>query len=86
MIRTLFVASTLALLAAPAMADPSCPGEGAMLPMNQIAKTFEDQGGKIKVMKETKGGCYEIYGYEGELKVEMHIDPRTGAVVERAEG
>jgi len=37
---------------------------------------------KIKVFKETKGNCYEIYGWnKAGKKVEIYFHPVTGAVV-----
>ena len=81
--KTLLIISALTLVASPALAGPSCSGDAPMLPMTQIAKGFEDQGGRIKLIKETKGGCYEIYGYENDRKVEIYYDPRTGEVLEK---
>jgi hypothetical protein len=72
----------LALLAGPVLAEPSCKGDGAMLPMWQVAKGFEDGGGSIREMK-TSNGCYEIYGEQAERRVEVFYDPRTGSELER---
>jgi hypothetical protein len=72
----------LVLLAGPALAEPSCEAAGAKLPMWQVAKGFEEQGGSIREMK-TANGCYEIYGQQAEERVEVFFDPRTGAELER---
>ena len=75
--RFLATAVSLALLAAPALAEPSCKGSGATMPMWQVAKHFEDAGGSISQMKTTNG-CYEIYGHENDRRVEAFFDPRSG--------
>ncbi|HRO11486.1 PepSY domain-containing protein [Amaricoccus sp.] len=75
--------SLLALAcAAPALADPSCKGTEATMPMWQVAKAFEDAGGKIREMK-VSDGCYEIYGTNGETKLEIYYDPASGAELQR---
>lgn len=75
----------LTFLAAPtlALAGPTCSGDADMKPMWQIAKSYEMSGHTIKLMKVTKGGCYEIYGYENGEKVETYFDPRSGEVLEK---
>ena len=80
--RALHFALPLALLAGPALAGPDCQAGGPNLPMWQVAKRFEDAGGTIGTMK-TSDGCYEIYGRQGEARVEIYYDPRTGAELER---
>ena len=78
-------ALSLAALATPALAGPDCSGKAATLPMWQVAKAFEDAGGKIREMK-VSDGCYEIYGGNGETRLEIYYDPGTGAELEREEG
>jgi hypothetical protein len=68
--------------AAPAFADPSCKSADATVPMWQIAKGFEEAGGKIREMK-VSDGCYEIYGTNGKTKLEIYYDPATGAELQR---
>jgi hypothetical protein len=75
----------LAALAMPAFAGPDCTGTAATLPMWQVAKAFEEAGGKIREMK-VSDGCYEIYGKNGDRKLEIYYDPATGAELEREEG
>lgn len=74
----------LPFLAAPSFAAPSCASDGAAAPMWQVAKTFEDGGGQIRELK-VSDGCYEIYGTEGDKKVEIYFDPKTGAELDRVE-
>ena len=52
------------------------------MPMWQVAKTFEEAGGKIRELK-VSDGCYEIYGTNGETKLEIYYDPATGAELQR---
>ncbi|MBP7000328.1 PepSY domain-containing protein [Amaricoccus sp.] len=73
-----------ALAAAPAFADPNCSGTPMSLPMWQVAKGFEEAGGAIREMK-VSDGCYEIYGKNGETKLEIYYDPATGAELQREE-
>lgn len=69
-------------LATPALAEPSCDVQGQAVPMWQVAKTFEEAGGAIRTIKVTNG-CYEIYGTEGDKRVEVFYDPQTGAELSR---
>lgn len=69
-------------LAAPAFADPSCKGTEATMPMWQVAKGFEEAGGKIREMK-VSDGCYEIYGTNGKAKLEIYYDPASGAELQK---
>lgn len=76
------LAQPFALAALPAAAGPACALTETSLPMWQVAKAFEDQGGKIRQMK-LSDGCYEIYGTEGDNRVEIYFDPADGHVLER---
>ena len=71
-----------ATLAAPAFAGPDCSKMPATLPMWQVAKSFEEAGGKIREMK-VSDGFYEIYGTNGDEKLEIYYDPSNGAELER---
>ena len=71
----------LAILAGPALAEPSCAPQAAVKPMWRIAKTFEDAGGTIQQMKTTNG-CYEIYGHRNDRRAEVFFDPNTGHEIE----
>lgn len=80
------LASLVAFALAPSvvLAGPTCTGDAPMKPMWEVAKSYEEKGGKIKLMKETKDGCFEIYGIEkDDTKVEIYFDPRTGEELER---
>ncbi|MCB1351910.1 MAG: PepSY domain-containing protein [Rhodobacteraceae bacterium] len=77
-----FLALPLALAAAPALAGPKCTLDEGHMQMWQIAKPFEEAGGVIRQMK-VSDNCYEIYGTEGDKKVEIYYDPNTGEVLER---
>jgi hypothetical protein len=69
----------------PAFAGPDCTeAEEPLMQMWQIAQRFEEAGGKIEQLK-VSDGCYEIYGWENEAKVEIYYDPKTGAELERHE-
>ena len=80
--KTLALSLCAFALAAPAFADPSCKGSGTSMPMWQVAKGFEEAGGKIREMK-VSDGCYEIYGTNGETKLEIYYDPANGAELQR---
>ena len=78
-------AAALAALAGPALAGPDCrAGAEPVLPMWKIAQGFEEANGTIMQMK-VSDGCYEIYGRQGDRKVEIYYDPRSGAELERDE-
>jgi hypothetical protein len=83
-LTTLLAAATLALLAVPALAGPTCtaPKDKWMKESDFKAK-LEAEGYKIKTFKVTKGQCYEIYGQDkAGKKVEIYFDPATAAAVE----
>jgi hypothetical protein len=77
-----FGLAPLVLLAAPAFAGPDCSNISISTPMWQVAKHFEDAGGRIREMK-VSDGCYEIYGTNGDEKLEIYYDPSSGAELER---
>jgi hypothetical protein len=70
------------ICAAPAFAGPDCSATSATKPMWQVAKGFEDAGGHIREMK-VSDGCYEIYGTNGDEKLEIYYDPSSGAELDR---
>jgi hypothetical protein len=80
--KTLALGLCALALAGPALADPSCKGADPTMPMWQVAKGFEDAGGKIREMK-VSDGCYEIYGANGQSRLEIYYDPATGAELQR---
>lgn len=84
MLRILTLAIPAVLLAGAASADPDCSKMTASLPMWQVAKTFEEQGGQIREMK-VSDGCYEIYGKQNEKKVEIYFNPTDGTELQREE-
>ncbi len=73
-------------LAGPALAGPDCAeGSGPLMPMWKLAQAFENQGGTIETM-QVADGCYEIYGKQANMDVEIYFDPRTLAELQREEG
>lgn len=80
--RTLLAALPFALLAVPALAGPDCSGMTQSKPMWEVARGFEEAGGRIREMR-VSDGCYEIYGVNGKQKLEIYFDPSTGAELER---
>lgn len=83
--KKLMMAGAVLFAAAPAFAGPDCSGIAATMPMWQIAQAFENADGKIATMK-VSDGCYEIYGSQAGVEVEIYFDPSTGAELEREEG
>ncbi len=76
---------TLVCAAAPVLAEPSCtPGE-TVKPVWESIKSFEDGGGKVLSFKINEGNCYEIYGTQADVKMEVFFDPNTSAELERIE-
>lgn len=60
-------------------AGPSCKVNENKIPMWKVAQNFEEnEKGTIKVLKETSGKCYEIYGFKNGEKVEIYYDPNNG--------
>ncbi len=80
--KTLALSLLALALAVPAFADPSCKETEPTMPMWQVAKGFEDAGGTIREMK-VSDGCYEIYGTNGETRLEIYYDPASGAELQR---
>lgn len=79
-------AAALALLAAPAFAEPDCSATTASKPMWEIVKSFEeDEAAVVDIAKVTDENCYEVYGHTDTKKLEIYYDPATGAVLEREE-
>lgn len=89
MIKTLLPAATLAatlFAAGAALAGPTCtdaPKETWLTEAAMKQKIVELGYKDIRVFKETKGNCYEIYGYDKDgKKAEVYFHPVTGAIVE----
>lgn len=83
--KTLLMASTLAMLAAaPAFASSGAdckPVEGPRKAASEIAATVEAQGLKVREI-EDEGGCYEVKAVDGEGKrLKMYVHPVTGEIV-----
>jgi len=81
----LTAATMVALFAGPALAGPDCSTMGEPQAIWPIVKAFEEAGGKVVNAKVSGGDCYEIYGFEGEKKVEIYYNPVTGEELEREE-
>ncbi len=80
------IAAPMLALAGPAFAGPDCTGgSGPLTPMWKLAQAFENDGGTIETMQVT-AGCYEIYGKQANLDVEIYFDPRSLAELQREEG
>jgi hypothetical protein len=77
MVRLIPAVLALGVLAAPALAEPSCKAGAPELPMWQITKSFEEAGGTIQKVQRTNG-CYEIYGKLADKRVEAFFDPTSG--------
>ncbi len=85
MMKTMFSAAVLMLLAAPVLAEPACTPGDVMKPVWESMQAFEEAGGKVLAFKVNDGMCYEIYGEVGGVKMEVFYDPNTGAELERIE-
>jgi hypothetical protein len=83
--KKLMITGVALFAAAPAFAGPDCSKIDATMPMWQIAQAFENSDGKIATMK-VSDGCYEIYGVQAGVDVEIYFDPSTGAELQREEG
>jgi hypothetical protein len=83
--KKFYAAFALAVLAAPAFAEPSCAPTEAPKPVWEAIKSFEEAGGQVVAFKINDGGCYEIYGSVEDKNYEVFFDPATGAEIERIE-
>jgi hypothetical protein len=83
--QKLLATAALALVAAPALAEPSCAPAEAPKPVWEALKSFEEEGGSVIAFKINDGGCYEVYGTLEDQKYEVFFDPATGAEIERIE-
>jgi len=79
------LATALAALTTPALAEPSCTPAESATPVWQAIKAFEEQGGEVMKFKINGGNCYEIYGKIDGRKMEVFFDPATGQELERIE-
>ncbi|MCP8686700.1 PepSY domain-containing protein [Marinobacterium sedimentorum] len=76
----------LLLGATQAMADPVCTdaARDTWIPADQMQQNIINQGYSIKKFKETRTGCYEIYGYDSEKhRVEIYFNPVSGDIVKK---
>lgn len=83
--KTLLMGSLVALaLSSQVYAGPKCTDgdQTNWTPADQMQQQIKDDGYKIKRFKVSKGGCYEIYGWNNEgRKAEVYFNPVTGDVV-----
>ncbi|MBB1488608.1 PepSY domain-containing protein [Oceanospirillum sediminis] len=79
-----FVLAALAGMSTPALAGPSCT-EGRTaewIDENVMQQRIVDMGYKIKKFKESRGHCYEIYGWNSAgQKVEVYFHPVSGKIM-----
>lgn len=84
--KHLLISLALATVATAAMAEPTCTKEAKdkWMPEAAMQKKLADEGYKTKVFKTTKGGCYELYGWNKEgKKVEIYFNPVDGQIVKQ---
>ena len=80
-------AVVLTVLAAPALASPTCTSASRdkWMSEDQMKAKIAEMGYKdIRTFKTTKGNCYEIYGHDKEgRKAEVYFDPTDGHIVKQ---
>ena len=88
--RSIMLAATLALgtiVAAPVYASENCaagPRE-RWLPQDQIKAKAEEMGYTVRSVKQ-EDGCFEVKAIDkAGAKVEIYVDPISGAVVRQKE-
>ncbi|MDI3323784.1 PepSY domain-containing protein [Pontibacterium granulatum] len=83
--KALLTSATILMLSATQVqAGPRCTdgNQESWIPADQMQQQIKDQGYTIKKFKVTRGGCYEIYGWDkAENKVEVYFHPVSGDVV-----
>ncbi|MCO4758795.1 MAG: PepSY domain-containing protein [Oceanospirillaceae bacterium] len=65
-------------------AGPRCTdgNQQDWIPAETMQQQIKDQGFKIKKFKVTRGGCYEIYGWDqADNRVEVYFHPVSGQAV-----
>ena len=77
-LRPLALALMLAF-AAPALADSEKPGPDWM-PAEQVRLNLMDRGYTTITELEADDGHWEGEGVKNGVKMEFHVDPRTGAI------
>lgn len=82
-IAALAVFAAFGLSALPAMAGPTCTGQGEKLAEAKVRQMYVEKGYEIRKWKVSSGGCYEIYGIQNGRKVEVYIDPWTGEELQK---
>ena len=79
-----FAVAALACLSGLVYAGPKCtdvPKDQWMSKEAMKTKAME-MGYSVRLLKETKGRCYEIYGYNSDgKKVEVYFHPVDGKIV-----
>ncbi|CAE6936766.1 hypothetical protein ACOMICROBIO_FLGHMIGD_03797 [Vibrio sp. B1FLJ16] len=64
--------------------DPTCTKESKnnWMPIESAQKMVESKGYRVKTFKQTRTGCYELYGYDQSGKrVEIYYNPVDMTVV-----
>lgn len=84
--RTLTTAALIFAISTSAQAGPQC-SEGKTadwIPAETMQQQITDMGYKIKKFKESRGHCYEIYGWDQDgHKVEVYFHPVTGKIIKQ---
>lgn len=86
--KTGFIVMAAAFASSSALAATQCTPhpESERIPPAKFQEQLKEQGYKIRKFKETKGNCYEIYGFDkAGKKVEIYFDMKTGEIVKRNE-
>lgn len=83
--KVLLFVPAIMLIGQTAFASPQCNApKDKWIPVDQFKQNLQQEGYQIKTFKETKGGCYEIYGHDKSgKKVEIYFDPATGHIVKQ---
>ena len=83
--RRFAIALSFAIVAAPAIAGPTCTREPKDKWLSEAAMKAKiaELGYKYRIFKVTDGNCYEIYGQNSKgQRSEVYFHPITGVVVE----
>jgi hypothetical protein len=83
--RGLLLAAVCTVVAAPALAGPTCTNEPKEKWLTEAAMKAKiaTLGYKYRVFKVTTGNCYEIYGQnESGQRTEVYFHPISGEIVE----
>lgn len=68
-------------------AGPKCTDgkdKSNWIPVEKFQQQLQEQGYSWKKFKESRGGCYEIYGHDkAGQKVEIYFHPVSGEIVKK---